>query len=326
MISKLVCIILNKITLDWSQKMEHKTTYISSHDGQKIFLRIWNQVEKPIGIVQIIHGMAEHSARYEMFAHFLNKKGYIVYADDHRGHGHSLTEEEVLGYIGDDGFQNIVKDEQLISELIKKKYPKLPLFIFAHSFGSFIGQEYIVQNSRKIDGIILSGSAKQNGLDAKMGRILATIQNAVLDNKKEAKLIDKLSFGIFNKKFKNQQPTASWLTRDTKVLEQYKKDELSGFVSSINFYYELFHAFKSLYQNKRLEKIEKDLPLLIISGDMDPVGKYGVAVQALYEQYKQLDLENVTLKLFEDARHELVNELNNQEVFSYINDWFSKVI
>ena len=306
--------------------MNYKTTYISSHDGQKIFLRIWDHVEKPIGIVQIIHGMAEHSGRYELFAHFLNKKGYIVYADDHRGHGHSLTPEEVFGYIGEDGFQNIVKDEQLISELIIKKYPKLPLFIFAHSFGSFIGQEYIILNSEKIDGIILSGSAKQNGLDIKMGRILATIQNVVLDNKKEAKLIDQLSFGAFNKKFKNQQPTSSWLTRDPQVLEQYKKDELSGFVSSINFYYELFHAFKSLYQNKRLEKIEKDLPLLIISGDMDPVGKYGAAVQALFEQYEQLDLENITLKLFKDARHELVNEVNNQDVFSYVNNWLSSVI
>lgn len=306
--------------------MKHRTTYISSHDEQKIFLRIWDQVEKPIGIVQIIHGMAEHSKRYEMFAYFLNKNGYIVYADDHRGHGHSLTKEEVYGYIGRDGFQNIVKDEQLISEQIKKNYPQLPLYIFAHSFGSFIGQEYIILNSEKIDGIILSGSAKQNGLDVKMGRILATIQNIVLDNKKEAKLIDQLSFGIYNKKFKNQQPSSSWLTRDPKVLEHYKEDELSGFVSPINFYYELFHAFKLLYQKKRLEKIEKDLPLLIISGDMDPVGKYGAAVQALYEQYKQIDLENVTLKLFEDARHELVNELNNQEVFSYINNWLSKGI
>ena len=109
-------------------------------------------------------------------------------------------------------------------------------------------------------------------------------------------------------------------------MEQYEKDELSGFVSSINFYYELFHAFKSLYQTKRLEKIEKDLPLLIISGDMDPVGKYGAAVQALYEQYVQLDLENVKIKLFKDARHELVNELNNQEVFSYIDDWLQQQI
>lgn len=306
--------------------MEHTTTYISSHDGQKIFLRIWNQVEKPKGAVQIIHGMAEHSARYEAFALFLNKQGYIVYADDHRGHGHSLTEEEIFGYIGEDGFQKIVKDEQLISELIKKKYPQLPLFIFAHSFGSFIGQEYIIQNSEKIDGMILSGSAKQNGLDVKMGRILATFQNTVFDNKKEAKLIDQLSFGSYNKKFKKQQPTSSWLTRDAKVVEQYEEDELSGFVSSINFYYELFHAFKSLYQTKRLEKIEKDLPLLIVSGDMDPVGKYGTAVQALYEQYVQLDLEHVTLKLFKDARHELVNELNNQEVFSYINDWLHQQI
>lgn len=304
--------------------MEQTTTYITSHDGQKIFLRIWNQVEKPKGIVQIIHGMAEHSARYETFALFLNKKGYIIYADDHRGHGHSLTEEEVFGYIGENGFQKIVKDEQLISELIKNKYPQLPLFIFAHSFGSFIGQEYIIQYSEKIDGMILSGSAKQNGLDVKMGRVLATFQNTVFDDKKEAKLIDQLSFGSFNKKFKDQKPTSSWLTRDAKVVDQYKKDELSGFVSPINFYYELFHTFKSLYQTKRLKKIEKDLPLLIISGDMDPVGKYGKAVQALYEQYVQLDLENVNIKLFKDARHELVNELNNQEVFSYIDDWLQQ--
>lgn len=297
--------------------------YIASHDGQEIFVRFWDQVEKPVGIIQIIHGMAEHSGRYDEFAHYLNQAGFIVCADDHRGHGESV-EEEVFGYVGENGFNNIVQDEKYITDLLKEMHDGLPIFIFAHSFGSFIGQEYMIRFSHEIDGVILSGSAKQDGLDVKVGRIVANIQNRLFDNKKEAKLIDKLSFGSYNKKIENQETKFDWLTRDAEVVEEYIKDEFCNFISPINFYYELFNAFHSLYLPDRLQDISKELPLLIVSGDMDPVGHYGRAVEALFQLYEDLEIKNVELKLFPGGRHELVNETNKNEVFSYLVNWLQQ--
>lgn len=298
-----------------------KEEFIKGKDGADIFLRVWDSVDKPIGVVQIIHGMAEHSARYDDFARFLNNRGYVVYADDHRGHGLSLGKEKTLGYIGENGFNNIVEDEKIISEIIRTKYNDLPLYIFAHSFGSFIGQEYIIRYSNNIDGIILSGSAKQDGLDVKVGSILASIQNKLFNNKSEAKLIDKLSFGSYNKKVENQSTKFDWLSRDNNEVEKYIIDGLCGFISPINFYYYLFRGLKDLYKIDRLKNISKTLPILILSGNMDPVGKYGKSVERLYNQYRDLDIKDITLKLFEGGRHELLNEINKEEVFNYISNW-----
>src|SRR5699024_7824475 len=269
-----------KISTIRSDKMIHsRSKFIKGQNDKKIFLRIWDNVEVPIGVVQIIHGMAEHSKRYDEFAHFLNHKGYIVYADDHRGHGYSLEDGEVFGYIGVDGFNHIVEDEKIISDLIKKKHEKLPLYIFSHSFGSFIGQEYIIRYSNNIDGIILSGSAKQGGIDVKAGSVLASIQNKIFNNKSEAKLIDKLSFGSFNKGIDNRTTKFDWLTRDQHTVEEYIADEFCGFISPINFYYYLFKGFKDLYKPSRLDRISKELPILVIAGDRDPVGEYGESVR-----------------------------------------------
>jgi len=300
---------------------EEKKCFIKTHDGIDLFIRIWNDVPNPRGVIQIFHGMAEHSARYDGFARFLNRKGYIVYADDHRGHGYSIGENNVLAYIGDDGFNHIVEDEKEISEIIKEKYKDLPLYIFSHSFGSFIGQEYIIRYSKDIDGIILSGSAKQDGLDIKAANILASIQNRLLDNKLPAKLIDQLSFGSYNEKFNNPQTPFDWLSRDTEKVSKYISDDLCGYISPINFYYNLFKAFPLLYKLDRLENITQELPILIISGDMDPVGKYGESVKDLYKQYDNLGIRDITLKLFEDGRHELLNESNREEVYDYIYEW-----
>lgn len=300
-----------------------RSKFIKGQNDKKIFLRIWDNVANPNGAVQIIHGMAEHSERYDEFAQFLNRKGYIVYADDHRGHGYSLEDGEIFGYIGENGFNHIVEDEKIISDLIKKKYEKLPLYIFSHSFGSFIGQEYIIRYSNNIDGIILSGSAKQDGIDVKAGSVLASIQNKFLNDKSEAKLIDKLSFGSFNKGIDNQTTKFDWLTRDQLTVEEYIADEFCSFISPINFYHYLFKGFKDLYKPSRLDQISKELPILVIAGDRDPVGKYGESVKELHKQYQELGIENNTLKLFKNGRHELVNETNKAEVFQYIDNWLS---
>lgn len=265
--------------------------------------------------------MEEHSGRYEQFARYLNNRGYIVYANDHRGHGKTETSKETLGYLGKDGFNKIVEDEYIITNLIKDNHKNIPIYVFAHSFGSFIGQEYITRYSNIINGIILSGSAKKSGLDVKFGRALTKIFITFADEKNPANVIEKLSFGRFNKMVKEPKSEFSWLTRDTKAVNKYMKDEKCGFPSSLNFYNNLFDGFSELYRTNKLESINIELPILILSGDMDPVGKYGKSAYNLYNQYSALGIKNVSIKLYKEARHELINEINKDEVYEFILKW-----
>lgn len=294
---------------------------IEGIDNKKIFIRVWDNICDARGVIQIFHGMAEHSERYDEFARYLNEQGYVVYADDHRGHGKTELSKEELGYLGEDGFNKVVEDEKIITNFIKEQYKDIPIYIFAHSFGSFIGQEYITRYSENINGIILSGSAMQIGLDVKLGAVLAKIQRRFVDEKREAKLIDKLSFGAFNRKVENPMNKFAWLTRDTDEVDKYIKDENCGFISSINFYYNLFNGLNGLYRNDKIKNIRKDLPILLLSGDMDPVGKYGKSVKNLYNQYISLAIKNVSIKLYEGARHELLKETNKDEVYEYVVKW-----
>lgn len=298
--------------------------FIKGKDNEKIFLRIWNEVKNPKGIVQIFHGMVEHSERYDDFARFLNKKGYIVCADDHRGHGNTAESGGMLGYLGNNGFYNIVEDEYIITKMIKEKY-KLPVYVFAHSFGSFIGQEYITKYSKEIQGIILSGSARQDGIDVKLGKAVATIQMKVIGGKKKAKLIDKLSFGSFNKQIQNPKSKFDWLTRDSKQVNKYANDEYCTFMPTIDFYYNLFNGLSNLYDINKLINIDKELPILVVAGDKDPVGKNGESVKELYNQYKNLNINKVSIRLYENARHEILNEINNEEVYKEIYEWISNI-
>lgn len=301
-----------------------KNTYIKSHDNQKIFLHIWDDVKNPVGVVQIFHGMAEHGARYDIFAKYLNNKGYIVYADDHRGHGKTAGSIEKLGYLGKNGFDNIVKDEHFITNKIKSDYPNLPIFIFAHSFGSFIGQEYLNRYSNDINGLILSGSAMQNGFDVKVGLAFTKLINKFGDESKQNPFLESLIFGGYNKKIKDSKSKFAWLSHDKNEVEKYEKDEYCGTVFTTNFYRNMFTGFQGLYLKEKAKTIKKDIPLLVIAGEMDPVGKYGKSVKALFNYYKDINMSNVELKLYPNGRHELLNEANRDEIFDFIYSWINK--
>ncbi|MGL4847323.1 MAG: alpha/beta fold hydrolase [Clostridium sp.] len=296
----------------------YRERVIDGFNNEGIFIRSWEKVENPKGIVQIIHGMAEHSLRYDHFAKFLNSNGYIVYGSDHRGHGETGKNTNLYGYLGENGFNNVVEDQFMITKFIKKENENLPIHIVAHSFGSFVGQEYITRYSNEIEGITFSGSCKQDGFDVKLGLFVANLQSKIFDEKSKAKFLDKMAFLSFNKEVKNKKTKMDWLTRDEDEVSKYLNDEACGFCPTINFYKSLFTGFKHLYKNEKLEKIRKDLKINIVSGDKDPVGKYGIGVNKLYEQYKDLNIEKVRVKLFKDGRHEMINETNKDEVYNYI--------
>lgn len=299
-----------------------KDYFMKTQDGKKIFIHYWDEVDKPKGIIQIFHGMAEHGQRYENFAMELNKNGYIVYANDHRGHGKTILNDDEYGYIDPNGFETIINDEYELLIDIKKKYKDLPIFIFGHSFGSFLAQGFIQKYSTLINGVVLSGSACNNGLDIKIGSIIAKIEMKLHGKDHRSKLLDNMSFKTANKKIDNPVSKQAWLTRDEEIVAKYDSDKYCGGIFTSSFYYAFSKGLIQIYKTKKLSNIRKNLPILILSGDKDPIGNYGKRVKKLYNLYKKIGIKDVYIKLYKDGRHEMINELNKKEVYKDIIDWF----
>lgn len=299
---------------------------IKARDGKSLYIYCWDKVEKPKAIVQIFHGMAEHAGRYKEFAEYLNGHGFIVYASDHRGHGKTAGNVDELGYIGEDGFNIIVEDKHLIFNQMKQEHPELPMFLFGHSFGSFLAQEYIIRYGSELNGVVLSGSAAQKGIQVYGGRLVSSFERFIFDEKKQSNLMDKLSFGSYNKKFQVDGHKFSWLSSDLNEVKKYEEDSFCGSVFTTGFFYYFMKGLRNLYEKKRLALIPNKLPIYIVSGDEDPVGDYGKLVKQLFEVYKKNGIRDVQMKLYPGCRHEILNEINKKEVYVDILNWLNHAI
>lgn len=275
-----------------------------SFDGAEIYVHEWTEVEQPKAVVQIVHGMTEHAARYDAFARFLNGHGYVVVADDHRGHG--LTDPDSLGYHAGDMFMDTVRDEGEITDRYRAKYPGLKYFLFGFSYGSFLTQRYISDYAEKIDGAVIGGSSYKKDAEVYAGSLVSHLGR----ERTPARLIEKLSFGAYSKKFEDGQ----WLSNDPENNEKYAGDPLSGFTCSNRFYRDFFKGLRSLYTKKYVAGLRKDLPLLLVSGENDPVGNMGKGVRKLYDFYtRKGGMSEVSLVLFPNSRHEFLNEAEGRE-------------
>lgn len=277
------------------------------------------------GIVQISHGMSEEAGRYKRFANYLTDNGYIVYINDHRGHGKSAENINRIGILAQkDGIHCIVKDLNKLTKIIKTENNGLPIFLFSHSMGSFAAQKYIIDYSEDIDGVILSGTNGLHGIEVDLGFLVAKVMSKIQGREKKAYLIDKLAFGGFNKKFKPNKSEFDWLSRDFKEVEKYIENEYCGVVFSNGYFYDLFKLFKEIRNINNLKKINSKLPIYIFAGDKDPVGKFGKGVTKLYENYKKVGIENVEFKLYSGGRHEMLNEINKDEVINDTINWIKQ--
>lgn len=273
--------------------------FINSFDESKVFCRIWDKIEKPIGVIQIFHGLAEHGIRYDELANELNKNGYIVICIDERCHG--KTALKYGQHEKDDAFKNTVNDQIFISRKIKEKY-KLPLYIFAHSYGTFICQSYITK-CNLYDKVIMCASAFMHGrADIKFGLFISWL-GKIFKKNKPAKLIEKINYSTYFKKVKS----GHWISSNDDVVKKYYDDPMCGKPLSYNFYHSMFANFKQMYKRKLVSNINKTKPILLLCGNKDPVGDMSKSVIKLYDFYKQLGL-NVHLKIYPNARHEIFNE------------------
>lgn len=299
-----------------------------SEDGTTIQAYRWVDTTKDsIGFVQIAHGMAEHSLRYEPFITFLTNHGFIVYANDHRGHGNSFSNEENKGYFAKrNGFEKVVDDTYMLTKIIKEENETLPLFLFGHSMGSLIFRRYIQRYQPNVAGVMLSGTAGNPGFIGKIGLILAKFERFIKGDKKRSPLMDKLIFGNHNKRFEPARTKHDFLTRDEAVVDAYVADPNCGFICTTSFYVDLLEGTLKIHRDTEVAKIPKQLPIFLLAGDDDPVGNYGEGVQAVYEQFLENGLQQVSIKLYEKGRHEMLNELNHLEVYSDILNWMETMM
>lgn len=299
-----------------------KNNYFISIDGTKIYFHTWI-VPNAILTLQIIHGMAEHGKRYEEFARFLNERGISVFATDHRGHGLSSKKNEVLGNIGENGFELMLKDEEYFSDFIQKNY-KLKHIIFGHSMGSFICQLLIQKNKKIANAVIFSGSSFISQREIKIARFLSKL-SLNLSGIKPSKLLDTLVFYNYNK-FTEKRTSFDWLTRDKAEVDKYINDDHCGFIAPNILYFYFFDFLVNLWNRNNMQNIDKHLPIYILSGDKDPVGNYGLAIQNLYNLYSDIGIKNIQLKIYNEGRHEMLNELNRVEVYNDIYLWISSLL
>lgn len=291
-------------------------------DGIELNVYKWIPKGEKIGVVQISHGMTENVLRYDEFAEYLNDKGFIVYGHDHRGHGLTARTKEDLGYISDnEGFDWLVRDLYELISNAKQDNKGLPIYLFGHSMGSFVSQRFVELHGKDIDGLILSGS---NGEPTKLtpfGILISRLEIKLFGRKHTSKVMDKLSFGNFNKKFKPNRTSYDWLCSVDSEVDKYIANEHCGFVCSSSFYYDLLRGLKEIHNEKNFISIPNELPIYILAGDMDPVGFFGKGIMNLYEKLKNNGIKDVKYKLYKDKRHEILNEDNKEEVMNDISIW-----
>ena len=290
-----------------------ETQIFTSYDGKKLSCSVWDEVKEPIGIVQILHGMAEHSRRYDNFATYLNKHGIIVFADDHRAHGRTMDKPN---FDEGDIFNETIRDEIEITKYLKNTY-HLPIIVMGHSYGSFLTQGYIQRNALNIAGAVICGSSNMDNALTKIGATIANIDyKCSKDKSKPAKQLDKIIFGGYNKPFKSENQAFAWLSKDKEQVQKYIADDYCGNVMSVAFFKYMINGAKNLYKSENLAKIPKDLPLRIMSGACDPVGgKNSKDIKKLNQMYLDLGIKDVEFQLYENDRHEILNEVDNDVVY-----------
>ena len=279
---------------------------------------------KPKANVVIITGMEEHLLRYDDFANYLNSQGFDVYGIDHYGQGETAGDVSKLGIVPRSFFSKSVRNNDDLVKRVKKE-SGLPTFIFAHSMGSFMAQDYVQRFTNSADKVVICGTNGPNGAGAyKLGYPLAKMIASGKKENKKAKFLASLAVGGYAKSIKDRKTDVDWLSYNEKNNQDYVDNPYDGYGSSNGFYRELLKGNRRLYNKKFMAKIRKDLSIFIIAGTEDPVGAKGKGPTKLFELYKKYGLTNVELKLYEHMRHEILNEPEHQMVYEDVVNFFNK--
>ena len=308
--------------------MSFITNTFTTHDNETIFYYEWPSNKNIVlkGIVQISHGIGEHAGRYHSIANSLQNEGYAVFANDHRIHGKSVKSEDYLGYYdGDDYFSDAMNDMRQLTEIIKKANPNKKIILFGHSMGSLLSREYVTRYGEDLDALILSGTASfMKGLGS-FGLLSAQFLGKLNGKHRSNELLKNLFFSQFNKKFKPNRTKVDWISSDENQVDLFEADPLRIEDFSLSVFKDILKGSKKIDKDGTFEKTPKNLPIFIFSGDKDPIGEMGKGVKKVVKKYKNAGIKNLTLKLYREGRHEMLNEINKEEVEKDVLNWLNKI-
>ncbi len=295
----------------------------ASVTGQKLDSRLWPTKGKPRAIVQIVHGMAEHIDRYDQTAQKLNAAGFAVVGHNHLGHGEAA---KIKGFFArEHGWDNLIEDVHSLRLLTQREYPGVPYILLGHSMGSFVTRCYCQKYEKGLTGVILSGTGHFKKGMAQGGKLLAQILCALGMEKKPAALLQKVAMGGYLKSFPGEKNANAWLNRDPGEVAKYDNDSLCGFAFTAGGYRDLGDGMLRMLPHN-LSTMKKDIPLFLIAGDMDPVGANGEGVKKVAQEFREAGINQVEVKLYPGARHEIFLETNREEVCNDVIRWIENLL
>ena len=305
--------------------MNNSNTFrFPSCDGvHQIFARQWLPAQgEPKAVVQIVHGVSEYIDRYAGVARFLADHGFIVVGGDHLGHGRTASGPEEYGFFTEQkGWHTVVGDVRRLRTLMGQKYPDLPYFLLGHSMGSFLARTYLIDGPGTLTGAILSGTGQEAPVMVKAGWILSDLVSKISGPRAHSKLVETLSFGAYNKQFAPTRTRADWISRDEAAVDAYIADPLCEFLPTAGMFRDMMEGLQYIANKNNLSKMDPSTPVYIFSGDRDPVGGNGEGVQKVAGFFRDAGTKNLTVKLYPEGRHEMMNETNRDEVFADLLTW-----
>ena len=277
------------------------------------------------GVVQIAHGIAEYIDRYDPFMSFLAENGFVAVGDDHLGHGKSIAAPEEKGVFADkDGWEHVVADMDKLHDITAAEYPGLPYIFFGHSMGSFLTRTYLIEHPDKPTLAIICGTGHQAAPMVWAGNLMANLQVKSKGYRGDGTMLNNIAFGSYTKGYDEVRTPFDWLNRDPAQVDKYINDPLCGFVASVGLFRDMMGGIKFIQDKANAAKMNKDTPVLFISGSADPVGENGKGVDRAYKFFCDAGMKDVTEKLYPNARHEILNELNRDEVMMDVLDWINE--
>ena len=305
--------------------MKYDLFYESRGSG-RIHGRRWEPQATPKGVVQIVHGIAEHIERFEPFVNYLNQCGYVVVAEDHMGHGRSIGNDGVRGYFHGGWFAAVDDTYQLL-RYTRKRYPDVPYILLGISMGSFMVRTLIAKYPDSgISAAILCGTAWQPPQAITAARSLAALICKGSNEKEPNEMLQKLMFGSYNSRVERPESPNAWLCRDSGIVEAYDRDPLCGFPPTAGLVRDMMEGFRYIQDVRHLDRMRKDLPVLFIAGREDPVGAYGVGVETCVKAFRDAGMTKVACKLYPDDRHDVLNELDKLTVWSDVTNWIDSAV
>lgn len=302
-------------------------SFKSSDEKNTIYGRIYTPVSGEIkGVVQLSHGMIDHTGRYEALANYLTGKGYVFAGNDHLGHGNSVSNDDDFGFFADKGGVDLVlRDLHAMNRLLRERFPGLKPVIMGHSMGSFLSRLYVEKYPHTISGHIIHGTGGPMGIILPLGKALVKTITLFKGKRHRSPLVAGISFAGYNSKFPKEEGKNAWLTRNLCAVSTRDTDKFTSFIFTLSAYYDLFTAVGASNSKKWFSTYPTELPTLIMSGDMDPVGSYGDGPKYVYKHLLVAGVTDVKLKLYNGARHELFNETNKESVFADMAEWLSGI-